>query len=72
MKAYFFQEKTKQTLIIPYIFCAVRCKISHTNFPNNVKSLSEIFQRIIAQKVFFLILFFQKKRMPAWQGTQRI
>jgi len=34
------------------------------------KVFSEIFQRIIAKKVFFLILFFQKKRMPAWQGTQ--
>ncbi len=33
---------------------------------------SEILQRIIAQKMFFLILFFRKKRMPAWQGTQSI
>ena len=28
--------------------------------------------RIIAQKVFFLLLFFRKKSKPAWQGTQSI
>ncbi|MCP9754476.1 hypothetical protein EGI26_04775 [Lacihabitans sp. CCS-44] len=34
-----------------------------------IKAKIEFFQRIIAQKVFFLILFFQKKSMPAWQGN---
>ncbi len=49
-------------------------KFHHSNLFNifnvNVKFTGSRLGRIIAQKVFFFFLFFQKKRKPRWPGDE--
>ncbi len=62
----------KQILIVPIFSEQSVGKFWNDKLSSNPNAKSKILQRIIVQKVFFLILFFRKKSMPAWQGTQNM
>ena len=64
-------KKSIKIVFVPNNFCAIRCKISILKSFFSFKSQKRNFSEDFAQKMFFLILFFRKKRMPAWQGTQK-
>ena len=59
-------------VFVPNNLCAIRCKISILKSFFSFKCQKRNFSEDFAQKMFFLILFFRKKRMPAWQGTHKL